>query len=164
MHKMVLVIGDIGKQMDALQADGWCDWWAPGGRYTGALRLKNGAQVSASKDAMRQVAEWMCQQAAALLGHIDHTVYGGVDQALVGDVDFVAATSGALICDGKVAFDYEYDLWTLPRVVMMVGSKNISEEDIASVERELFKFNAALRARLADVPAEATITVVDAHS
>jgi hypothetical protein len=91
-------------------------------------------------------------------------VNGGVYQAMVGDVDFVAATSGALVRDGKVELYYEYDLWTLPRVVMMVGSKKASEEDVASVERELFKFNAFLRARLADVPAKATITVVDTHS
>jgi hypothetical protein len=91
MHKMVLVIGEVAKQMGALQADGWCDWWAPGGRYTGALRLKNGAQAKASKCAIREVAEWMCQQAAGLPRHIDHTVYDGVDQATVGDVDFVAA-------------------------------------------------------------------------
>jgi hypothetical protein len=139
MHTMVLVIGDVAKQMDALQAGGWRDGWAPGGRYTGALRLKDAMQGKASRDAMRDVAEWMCQQAVAIPRRIDHTVYGGVDQAMVGDVDFVAATGGALICDGKVEFDYEYDLWTLPRVVMMVGSKKASEEDVASVERELFK-------------------------
>jgi hypothetical protein len=56
---MVLVIGDVAKQMDALQANGWCDWWAPGGRYSGAPRLKNGTQAKASKDAMREVAEWI---------------------------------------------------------------------------------------------------------
>jgi hypothetical protein len=137
---------------------------APGGRYTGALRLKDAMQGKASRDAMRDVAEWMCQQALAIPRRIDHTVNGGVYQAMVGDVDFVAATSGALVRDGKVELDYEYDLWTLPRVVMMVGSKKASEEDVASVERELFKFNAFLRARLADVPAKATITVVDTHS
>jgi hypothetical protein len=163
MHKMVLVIGDVPNQMDALQADGWCDSWAQGGRYTGALRLKEGAQGKMSGDAMRDVAEWMCQEVAWGVRPVDHTVYGGVNQAVVGDVDVVAATGGALVRDGKVELDYEYDLWTLPRVVMMVGSKKASEEDVASVERELFKFNALLGAGLADVPAEVTITVVDTH-
>jgi hypothetical protein len=26
MHKMVLVIGNVAKQMNALQVDGWCEW------------------------------------------------------------------------------------------------------------------------------------------
>jgi hypothetical protein len=35
MHKMVLVIGDVAKQMDALQANGWCDWWRRAGATLG---------------------------------------------------------------------------------------------------------------------------------
>jgi hypothetical protein len=164
MHKMVLVIGDIAKQMAALQANGWCDGGVSGGRYSRALRLKGGAQGKVSGDAIRDVAEWMCQEMVWGVRPVDYTVYGGVDQAVVGDVDVVAATGGALMRDGKVVLDYEYDLWSLPRVIMMVGSKKATEEDVASVERELFKFNSLLRARLADVPAKATITVVDTHS
>lgn len=55
----------LPKQMDALQADGWCDWWVPGGRYNMALRLKGGAQGKVSGDVMQDVAEWMCQEPTA---------------------------------------------------------------------------------------------------
>lgn len=170
MHKMVLVIGgDVAKQMDALQAAGWCDWCAPGGRYTGALRLKNGAQGKVFGDVMPDIEEWLCQQMGADIRPIGHTVDGGVDQAVAGDVDLEVARAGALVWDGKVELDRDHDLSTEACVLMMlvamgIEPKNASEQDVACAERELFEFNETLRARLADVPAEATITVVDTHS
>jgi hypothetical protein len=155
MHKMVLVIGgDVATQMDALQADGWCDWWAAGGRYTGALRLKNSAQGKVFGRAMPDIEEWLCQQMGADTRPIGHTVDGGVDQALAGDVDLAAAMVGALVWDGKVELDRDHDL---------IEPKN-ALEDVAGAERALLDFDETLRARLGDVPAKATITVVDTHS
>ena len=54
MHVMTLVIGEVEPQMEVLKAQGWCDWWAIGGRYTEALVLKPGASGKVYGDAVSE--------------------------------------------------------------------------------------------------------------
>ena len=53
MHRCALVIGDVEAQMTPHTSEwGWCDWWAIGGRYTGRLVLKPGAEGKVYGDAI----------------------------------------------------------------------------------------------------------------
>jgi hypothetical protein len=182
MHRMVLVIGDdVDRQMNALMEEGWVDWWAPGGRYTGTLPLKPEATGQTFGDAMRpfeRALADMMRGTGVVVTRGSDTTGEGVDRALVGDVDLLGITASALVQDGQVTAASEEVISPESNAVWMAMALEQDylargmeppfsppdDAQLAQAERERTQWRGILGDHLRTLPGETMLTVVDAHS
>jgi hypothetical protein len=190
MHHLVFVVGDdVEAQMNGLMAQNehgwaWCDWWAIGGRFTGNLPLRPGATGKTFGDAAPPFEEWMAKMASEKLGVVDQRgtrdmTGTGVDQARVGDIDMAALPAPhAWVKDGQVMAE-SWDTISPDSVAisisMAMAQKYMdrgdvppfpppSDEKIERAKSEDAAWRSKVMAQLQALPADALLTVVDAHS
>jgi hypothetical protein len=164
MHACTLVIGDVESQMAPLTAeDGWCDSWTIGGRYTGKLMLKPGAEGKVFGDAMppaeAMFAHALSEEFGSMLA-IERPVRppgDGVDQARLCDVVGLEVPPLAVVVD-SVAHEpnaEEQKAWFAECEDEVEARRTMAELMPRWCER--------LNVLLGAVDPDALITVIDAH-
>jgi hypothetical protein len=119
MHTATLVIGpDVEAQMAPHTGeDGWCDWWGIGGRYTGRLILKPGAEGKVFGDAVplfeAMFSHAISEQLPTATTSRCAAPGDGVDQARLRDIEKINASLGAVVVGGVLhePDEDEFEAW-----------------------------------------------------